>query len=75
VRARHFPSDDARLTMGLAPREVTAIPFEATCAELRFGRELGARRISCHVAMGLYDLDKWQTKQTSHYVHEFVARR
>jgi cytosine/adenosine deaminase-related metal-dependent hydrolase len=55
VRARHFPSDDARLVMGLAPREVTAIPFEATCAELRFGRELGARRISCHVAMGLYD--------------------
>lgn len=55
VRARHFASDDARLTFGLAPREVTAIPFDATCAELRFGRELGARRMSCHVGMGLYD--------------------
>lgn len=55
VRARHFASADARLMMGLAPGEVEAMPFDAIRAEIALGRELGARRISCHVAMGAYD--------------------
>jgi cytosine/adenosine deaminase-related metal-dependent hydrolase len=55
VRARHFASDDGRLTMGFAPGEVEAMPFDAICAEISLGRELGAKRISCHVAMGAYD--------------------
>jgi len=55
VRAEHFADADALLTMGIAPTEVTARPFEAVCRELAFARELGATRISCHVAMGRYD--------------------
>ncbi len=31
------------------------MPFEDLAAEIAFARELGARRISCHVAMGAYD--------------------
>lgn len=55
VRAEHFADNDALLTMGLAPTEVTARPFEAVCRELAFARELGATRISCHVGLGRYD--------------------
>ncbi len=55
VRARHFTSDDALLAFGLAPTEVTATPYATTCLEIALGRELGARHISCHVAMGAYD--------------------
>jgi cytosine/adenosine deaminase-related metal-dependent hydrolase len=55
VRREKLAGDDRLVTMGLAPTEVEATPFEAACAEIRFGRELGVRRISCHVAMGKYD--------------------
>jgi cytosine/adenosine deaminase-related metal-dependent hydrolase len=55
VRREKLASDEGLVTMGLAPSEVEAMPLEATCAEIRFGREIGARRISCHVAMGKYD--------------------
>lgn len=55
IRCEKLPSDDGLLAMGLAPSEVEATPFDASCAEIRFGREIGARRISCHVAMGNYD--------------------
>ena len=55
VRACHFASDDGLLSFGLAPTEVTATPYQVTCREIALGRELGARHISCHVAMGAYD--------------------
>lgn len=55
VRTRHFGSDDGNLTMGLAPGEVEGMSLEQTFEEIAFGREIGAKRISCHVAMGAYD--------------------
>ncbi len=55
VRAQHFAAEDALLVFGLAPTEVTATPYEVTRREIALGRELGARHISCHVAMGAYD--------------------
>jgi len=55
VRTRHFASGDGNLTMGLALGEVDWMAFEATCEEIAFGREIGAERISSHVAMGAYD--------------------
>jgi cytosine/adenosine deaminase-related metal-dependent hydrolase len=55
VRRDILSSDDTLLAMGLAPNEVEATPFDASCAEIRFAREIGAHRISCHVAMGNYD--------------------
>ncbi len=55
VRAEHFAENNALLTMGVAPTEVTARPFDAVCREFAFAREIGATRISCHVAMGRYD--------------------
>jgi len=55
VRARHFAASDDLLTLGLAPTEVTAQPLATVRRELAFARELGARRISCHVGMGRYD--------------------
>ncbi len=55
VRRRHFASGDGKLTMGLAPAEVEAMDFGAICDEIALGREIGAKRISCHVAMGAYD--------------------
>jgi cytosine/adenosine deaminase-related metal-dependent hydrolase len=55
VRARHFAADDGILTMGFAPAEVEAMSFEAIRDEISLAREIGAKRISCHVAMGAYD--------------------
>jgi cytosine/adenosine deaminase-related metal-dependent hydrolase len=55
VRKQHFSSDHDLLTLGLAPMEVTATPFDVTCSEIRFAREIGAKRISCHVSMGKWD--------------------
>jgi len=66
VRARHFASGDGQLTMGLAPAEVEAMPFEAICAEIALGREIGAKRISCHVAMGAYDTGRGLVAELSH---------
>ena len=55
VRRDVLAADDALVTMGLAPEEVDYIPFESVRQQIELARELGARRISCHVAMGNYD--------------------
>jgi cytosine/adenosine deaminase-related metal-dependent hydrolase len=55
VRRDLLPSDDGRVLFGFAPAEIDANPYETNVAEIRMARELGARRVSCHVAMGAYD--------------------
>jgi cytosine/adenosine deaminase-related metal-dependent hydrolase len=55
VRREHFADARALLRMGLAPSEVEAMPLETIRSEMELARELGALRISCHVAMGTYD--------------------
>lgn len=55
IRRDALASDKGLLVFGFAPTEVTATDFETSCAEIAFARELGARRISCHVSMGAYD--------------------
>jgi cytosine/adenosine deaminase-related metal-dependent hydrolase len=55
VRRDLLASEDARVVMGFAPTEIDANPYETNVAEIGFARELTARRISCHVAMGAYD--------------------
>ena len=55
VRREHFGDGDGLLRLGLAPSEVEAMPIEAIRGELELAREVGAARISCHVAMGAYD--------------------
>ena len=55
VRREHFSAAGGLLEFGIAPTEVEAMPFEDLVAEIAFARELGAQRISCHVAMGAYD--------------------
>jgi cytosine/adenosine deaminase-related metal-dependent hydrolase len=66
LRREKFSSGDSLLLMGLAPTEIEATPFDASCAELRFGRQLGVRRISCHVAMGAFD----RGRQVVKHLHE-----
>jgi cytosine/adenosine deaminase-related metal-dependent hydrolase len=55
IRRDRLASSDARVTMGFAPYEIDARPYAANVEEIAFARELGAQRISCHVAMGAYD--------------------
>jgi cytosine/adenosine deaminase-related metal-dependent hydrolase len=55
TRARHFASHDDLLLLGLAPTEAEAMPLEALEREIGLGRDVGAHRISLHVAMGAYD--------------------
>ena len=55
VRREHFADARAPLRMGIAPSEVEAMPLDAIRREMELARELGAQRISCHVAMGAYD--------------------
>jgi len=55
VRREHFGDEDGLLRLGLAPSEVEAMPIEAIRGQLELAREVGAARISCHVAMGAYD--------------------
>jgi cytosine/adenosine deaminase-related metal-dependent hydrolase len=55
IRRDELASSDARVTMGFAPFEIDARPYDTNVEEIAFGRELGAQRISCHVAMGAYD--------------------
>jgi len=55
TRARHFASDDDLLLLGLAPTEAEAMSVEALEREIALGRDVGAHRISLHVAMGAYD--------------------
>lgn len=65
VRRERLSSDSGRLLFGTAS-EIEALPLETAEDELRFARELGAQRISCHVAMGCYD-------QGRRYVEAFAA--
>jgi cytosine/adenosine deaminase-related metal-dependent hydrolase len=55
IRRDRLRSGDARVTMGFAPFEIDAQPYDVNIEEIAFARELGAARISCHVAMGAYD--------------------
>lgn len=55
VRRERLTSDEALLQFGLAPGEVEGQPLDMTASQVRLARDLGARRISCHVAMGAYD--------------------
>lgn len=55
IRTTRLSSDDRRITFGVAPQEPEAIATEVLCSEIRFARELAARTISMHVAMGNYD--------------------
>ena len=55
IRSGVLAAADARVTMGFAPFEIDAQPYDANVAEIAFARTLGAQRISCHVAMGAYD--------------------
>lgn len=55
LRRGRLASDDARVRFGFAPAEIDANPYEVNVEEIAFARELGAHRISCHVAMGAYD--------------------
>jgi cytosine/adenosine deaminase-related metal-dependent hydrolase len=48
-------SDTGRVLFGFAPTEAEAVPFDLTAEEIRFARELGAHKISLHIAMGAYD--------------------
>lgn len=52
IRNGTLSSDDGPVYMGLAPAEVEKPAFEVAAQEIRFGREIGAKVISCHVAMG-----------------------
>ena len=55
VRREHFADPAGTLRLGVAPSEVEAMPIETIRGEIELARELGALRISCHVAMGAYD--------------------
>lgn len=55
VRRDLLPGDDGLIRFAFAPAEAEVMPFELLADEIRLARELGALRISCHVAMGPYD--------------------
>ncbi|WP_219894285.1 amidohydrolase family protein [Aquisediminimonas profunda] len=55
LRKDALSSDDGLIQLGLAPNEPESSPFEAIVHDVQFAREIGARKISCHVAMGAYD--------------------
>lgn len=55
VRRDLLPSDEGLVRFGFAPAEAELMPFDALVREIALARELGALRISCHVAMGAYD--------------------
>jgi cytosine/adenosine deaminase-related metal-dependent hydrolase len=63
LRRERLSSHEGRILFGLAPAEIDANAYETNVAEIRFARELAAKRISCHVAMGAYDAG-----------HRFVGR-
>lgn len=56
VRRERLSSAEGCILFGLAPFEIDAQPYERNVDEIRFAREIGAHRISCHVAMGAYDV-------------------
>ncbi|KAM0543471.1 hypothetical protein ACHAPJ_012269 [Fusarium lateritium] len=47
--------DEQLLTFGIAPDEPEAQPLEETIAQIKQSRDLGARVITMHVAMGPFD--------------------
>jgi cytosine/adenosine deaminase-related metal-dependent hydrolase len=55
LRAGALASDEGRILFGLAPNEPEAASDELLVSDLHLARELDARVISCHVAMGAYD--------------------
>lgn len=55
IRRDHLASENGLVRFGFAPAEIDANPYRTNVEEIRFARELGAHRISCHVAMGAYD--------------------
>ncbi|KAH7259107.1 uncharacterized protein BKA55DRAFT_562064 [Fusarium redolens] len=66
IRDKYFGENDAAeqlLTFGIAPDEPESLPIEETIAQIRQSRELGARIITMHVAMGPYDLAHRQIVQ------------
>ena len=67
LRRDRLHSDSGRILFGTAS-EIEALPFEAAADELAFARELGAQRISCHIAMGCYD-------QKLRYVERFAEHK
>lgn len=66
IRRDRLSANDGRILFGVAS-EIEAMPFEAIAEELAFARELGAQRISCHIAMGCYD-------QGQRYVERFAEQ-
>lgn len=56
LRAGRLASDDGRILMGFAPNEPEGASFELSSADVRFAQEIDAHTISCHVALGPYDL-------------------
>ncbi|KAF5550762.1 5-methylthioadenosine s-adenosylhomocysteine deaminase [Fusarium mexicanum] len=66
IKDKFFSQNDPAqqlLTFGVAPDEPESLPLEETIAQIRQSRELGARIITMHVAMGPYDLARHQIVQ------------
>ncbi|KAF4457107.1 putative cytosine deaminase [Fusarium austroafricanum] len=66
VRTKYFGQNDAAeqlLTFGTAPDEPEAQPIEETIAQIKQSRNIGARIITMHVALGPYDLAHRQVVQ------------
>ncbi|KAF5260228.1 hypothetical protein NW765_006407 [Fusarium oxysporum] len=66
IRDKFFGQNDPAeqlLTFGIAPDEPESLPIEETIAQIKQSRELGARIITMHVAMGPYDLARRQVVQ------------
>ncbi|SCO91615.1 probable cytosine deaminase and related metal-dependent hydrolases [Fusarium oxysporum] len=66
IRDKFFGQNDPAeqlLTFGIAPDEPESLPIEETIAQIKQSRELGARIITMHVAMGPYDLSRRQVVQ------------
>ncbi|GKU08341.1 unnamed protein product [Fusarium langsethiae] len=59
IRDKYFGRNDPAdqlLTFGIAPDEPESLPIEETISQIKQSRDLGARLITMHVAMGPYDL-------------------
>jgi cytosine/adenosine deaminase-related metal-dependent hydrolase len=55
VRKERLASDTGRILFGISPQEPEGIPSDVLLEEIALARELGAKTISMHVAMGNYD--------------------
>ncbi|KAF5683510.1 putative cytosine deaminase [Fusarium denticulatum] len=67
IRDKLFGQNDPAeqlLTFGVAPDEPESLPIEETITQIKQSRELGARIITMHVAMGPYDLARRQVVQS-----------